>query len=328
MLATRLAQERGFDEALLVTPHGRVLEAPTSTIFWVDRDGALCTPPLDEHILASITRDRRHAAARRRGALCTKDDLLAASEAFLASTIREVQPIGGDRGHRAAERRASERARRRRRLRAHDRGGARSLAGVALARGAAHLVVRRTRPRAGRRRPQAPSAPAQQLRHSRTILGADAVRIVTVIGNRPQFVKAAAVSRLLARAARGADRPHGPALRRRALAGLLRRARRARPGRQLGIGTRHRTPSRPRACSRRSSRCSPSSARTWCSSTATPTPRSPARSPRPRRGIPVGARRGRHALVRPRDAGGAQPRADRPRERPAAVLDPDRGART
>ena len=28
MLATRLAQERGFDEALLVTPHGRVLEAP------------------------------------------------------------------------------------------------------------------------------------------------------------------------------------------------------------------------------------------------------------------------------------------------------------
>src|SRR6187455_1531540 len=58
MLCTRLAQERGFDEALLVTPHGRALEAPTSTLFWVDSDGALCTPPLDEHILASITRDR------------------------------------------------------------------------------------------------------------------------------------------------------------------------------------------------------------------------------------------------------------------------------
>ena len=40
MLATRLAQERGFDEALLVTPHGRVLEAPTSSIFWVAPDGA------------------------------------------------------------------------------------------------------------------------------------------------------------------------------------------------------------------------------------------------------------------------------------------------
>ena len=94
MLATRLAQERGFDEALLVTPHGRVLEAPTSTLFWVDRDGALCTPPLEEHILASITRDRmtRLLDVEERG--CPQDDLLAASEAFLASTIREVQSVG------------------------------------------------------------------------------------------------------------------------------------------------------------------------------------------------------------------------------------------
>src|SRR3954466_3876854 len=58
MLASRLARERGFDEALLVTPHGRVLEAPTSSLFYVAADGSLCTPPLDEHILASITRDR------------------------------------------------------------------------------------------------------------------------------------------------------------------------------------------------------------------------------------------------------------------------------
>ena len=36
MLAGRLARERGFDEALLVTPHGRVLEAPTSSIFYVE----------------------------------------------------------------------------------------------------------------------------------------------------------------------------------------------------------------------------------------------------------------------------------------------------
>ena len=36
MLASRLAREEGFDEALLVTPHGRVLEAPTSSVFWVE----------------------------------------------------------------------------------------------------------------------------------------------------------------------------------------------------------------------------------------------------------------------------------------------------
>jgi branched-chain amino acid aminotransferase len=94
MLTTRLAQERGFDEALLVTPHGRVLEAPTSTLFWVDRDGTLCTPPLDEHILASITRDRLTRLLDVEERSCPTEDLFAASEAFLASTVREVQSIG------------------------------------------------------------------------------------------------------------------------------------------------------------------------------------------------------------------------------------------
>jgi branched-subunit amino acid aminotransferase/4-amino-4-deoxychorismate lyase len=94
MLCTRLAQERGFDEALLVTPHGRVLEAPTSTLFWVAADGALCTPPLDEHILASITRDRLMKLLDVEERSCTLEDLNAGSEAFLGSTIREVQSIG------------------------------------------------------------------------------------------------------------------------------------------------------------------------------------------------------------------------------------------
>ena len=92
MLATRLAKEEGFDEALLVTPHGRVLEAPTSSIFWI-KDGDLMTPPLDERILASITRAAviEVTGAKERG--CTLDELLAADETFLASTTREVQPV-------------------------------------------------------------------------------------------------------------------------------------------------------------------------------------------------------------------------------------------
>src|SRR5436305_6560321 len=49
-LASRLARERGFDEALLTTPDGLVLEAPTSSIFWI-KDGAALTPPLSDHIL-------------------------------------------------------------------------------------------------------------------------------------------------------------------------------------------------------------------------------------------------------------------------------------
>jgi branched-chain amino acid aminotransferase len=92
MLAGRLARERGFDEALLVTPHGRVLEAPTSSIFWI-KDGELLTPPLDEHILASITRAIVIEATGAAEGSCTLEEMLAADEAFLASTTREVQPI-------------------------------------------------------------------------------------------------------------------------------------------------------------------------------------------------------------------------------------------
>ena len=93
MLAGRLAKERGFDEALLVTPHGRVLEAPTSSLFWVDPDGAIWTPPLSEHILASITRSRVMELAEVGERPCTMDDLREAREAFLASTTREAQSI-------------------------------------------------------------------------------------------------------------------------------------------------------------------------------------------------------------------------------------------
>jgi branched-chain amino acid aminotransferase len=92
MLCARLARERGFDEALLVTPHGRVLEAPTASIFWV-RDGSLYTPPLDDHLLDSITRRAVMAAAGAREAPTTLDDLRQAQEAFLGSTLREVMPV-------------------------------------------------------------------------------------------------------------------------------------------------------------------------------------------------------------------------------------------
>jgi branched-chain amino acid aminotransferase len=100
MLMGRLARERGYDEALLVTPGGKVLEAPTSSIFWA-RDGQLFTPPLEDHILASITRALVFdvvAATQVAGGTVSErsvdlEDLLAADEVFLASTMREVQPV-------------------------------------------------------------------------------------------------------------------------------------------------------------------------------------------------------------------------------------------
>jgi branched-chain amino acid aminotransferase len=93
MQATRTAKGRGADEALLVRPDDTVLEAPTSTIFWVTQEGTLRTPTLEVGILASITRDRLLQELEVEAGVFELDDLLGAKEAFLASTVREVQAI-------------------------------------------------------------------------------------------------------------------------------------------------------------------------------------------------------------------------------------------
>jgi branched-chain amino acid aminotransferase len=92
MLAGRLAREQGYDEALLVTPHGRVLEGPTWSFFWV-RGERVLTPPLSDRILESITRRYVIEVCDAEEAVCTLDDVRAADEAFIASTVREVMPI-------------------------------------------------------------------------------------------------------------------------------------------------------------------------------------------------------------------------------------------
>jgi branched-chain amino acid aminotransferase len=89
MLATRLARERGFDEALLVSPDGHVLELPTAAFFWV-AGGQTCTPPLSEHILDSITRRIVIDVVRAREQAVTAEELRSAEEAFVASSVREV----------------------------------------------------------------------------------------------------------------------------------------------------------------------------------------------------------------------------------------------
>ncbi len=93
MQATRIAQARGADEALLVRPDGIVLEAPTSTIFWVSPEGGLRTPSIGAGILESITRAHVVRALHVDEGEFHVNDLLGAHEAFLASTVREVQPV-------------------------------------------------------------------------------------------------------------------------------------------------------------------------------------------------------------------------------------------
>jgi branched-chain amino acid aminotransferase len=93
MHATRIAKERGADEAVFVTPEGRVLEPPTSTIFWADAEGALRTPSLENPILDSITRARLIDAVEVAEGEYDVAELASCTEAFLASTTREVQPV-------------------------------------------------------------------------------------------------------------------------------------------------------------------------------------------------------------------------------------------
>jgi branched-chain amino acid aminotransferase len=93
MQATRLAKAQGADEAVLVTPDGTVLEAPTATVFWVSPQGGLRTPSLEVGVLHSITRARIVAKLHVEEGAWPVADLRAAHEVFLASTTREVQAV-------------------------------------------------------------------------------------------------------------------------------------------------------------------------------------------------------------------------------------------
>jgi branched-chain amino acid aminotransferase len=92
MKAIRMAESQQADDAVLVRPDGVVLEAPTSTVFWVS-EGRLRTPSLEVGILASITRDRLIQELEVEEGAYTLEELRGASEAFLASTVREVQAV-------------------------------------------------------------------------------------------------------------------------------------------------------------------------------------------------------------------------------------------
>lgn len=93
MLATRLATERGADDALLVTPEGVVLELPRQS-FGCSLDGeSLVTPPLSAGILDSITRRRALESGLVQERPISTAELAGATEAFIAGTSIEIQPV-------------------------------------------------------------------------------------------------------------------------------------------------------------------------------------------------------------------------------------------
>lgn len=97
VLAMREAKKHGANEALIVDREGLVAEGASSNVFVVST-GTLVTPPLSAGILAGITRRYALEAARELGIavaeVCpTTEELLAADEVFVSSSIRELLPI-------------------------------------------------------------------------------------------------------------------------------------------------------------------------------------------------------------------------------------------
>lgn len=91
------ARERGADEALLLDTDGHLCEASASNLFLVV-GGSLVTPPSTCGALPGITRATVLDLASRAGLpveerVCVPDDLAAASEAFLTSSLRGLAPL-------------------------------------------------------------------------------------------------------------------------------------------------------------------------------------------------------------------------------------------
>jgi branched-subunit amino acid aminotransferase/4-amino-4-deoxychorismate lyase len=89
--ARREAERAGADDALLVGA-GRVLEGATANVWWCRGDD-LCTPAVRPGVLPGVTRAFVLSLEPARQAAFGLEELLAADEAFLTSSIREVMPV-------------------------------------------------------------------------------------------------------------------------------------------------------------------------------------------------------------------------------------------
>ena len=102
-----MARAQGFDDALLLSSEGLVLEGPTFTVAWFI-DGHVETPELALGILPSITRSVLIESAARLDlevveGRFTLQRLIDADEAMALSTVKEVSRIGAVGEHAKAE---------------------------------------------------------------------------------------------------------------------------------------------------------------------------------------------------------------------------------
>jgi branched-chain amino acid aminotransferase len=102
LVALELAQERGFDEVILLNERSEVSECTSANIF-AARGDRIWTPPLDSGCLPGVTRDVILHDIRAEGLTLEEkvlrlDDLLNADEVFITSTTRDLLPVTGIEG--------------------------------------------------------------------------------------------------------------------------------------------------------------------------------------------------------------------------------------
>lgn len=93
--AAQEAQERGWDDAILLNAHDRVCEATSSNVFWFEGD-ILCTPPLADGCVTGVLRDLLLILTKASGYLvvektATSDTFLGVQEVFLTNAVRGIR---------------------------------------------------------------------------------------------------------------------------------------------------------------------------------------------------------------------------------------------
>ncbi len=101
------AQQRGFEEVILLNERNEVTECTAANVFCV-RNGEVKTPPLSAGCLPGVTRSilleiGAVAGGRIKEATVVAEDLFGADEVFITSTTREVQPVSQIEGRAIAQ---------------------------------------------------------------------------------------------------------------------------------------------------------------------------------------------------------------------------------
>ena len=97
VLAKMESEHAGADDAIMLNTEGHLAEGTASNLFLV-KDGVVLTPPISDGLLPGITRAAIREVCGSLAVPYTEtqlrpEDLFAADEAFLSSTMVELMPI-------------------------------------------------------------------------------------------------------------------------------------------------------------------------------------------------------------------------------------------